>query len=106
QTVVVGVGNIYASESLFLAGVRPTRITARVRREEWREWIRAIREILQQSIRKGGTTLRDYRSLEGEGGFQKLLYVYDRHGANCRRCESRIKVKVIGGRSTFWCAVC
>jgi formamidopyrimidine-DNA glycosylase len=107
QKVVVGVGNIYASEALFMAGIRPTRKANRVSREECGRLAQAIRKVLDKAIASGGSTIRDYRQADGQKGeFQEQLLVYGRAGLSCRQCAQPVKQKVIGGRSSFWCATC
>ena len=105
--VLAGVGNIYASESLFRAGIRPTRRAGRVRRGEWPILLRAVRAVLRSAIRQGGTTLNDFADAEGAAGyFQVRLRVYDRGGSPCRRCGAPIRRIVLGQRSTFYCPRC
>ena len=105
--VVVGVGNIYASESLFMAGVRPTRAAQRITRAEARRLTATIREVLGEAIRQGGTTLRDFVNSEGNPGyFAQSLRVYGRTGEPCRACENPVKMKVIGQRASFYCTHC
>jgi formamidopyrimidine-DNA glycosylase len=106
--IVVGVGNIYANESLFLAGVRPTRAAGRIPRNRFDDIARAIRKVLGDSIAQGGTTLRDFVNPEGKPGyFRQSLRVYDREGETCIRCNSAmIRAVVLGGRSTFFCPDC
>ena len=105
--LVVGVGNIYASEALFHAGIRPQRIAARVRRDEFPGLVRAIRKVLRAAIREGGTTLRDYVNPEGMPGyFRQKLFVYERAGEPCRICKTPIKQFVQGQRSTYYCPSC
>ncbi|MCE3284192.1 MAG: formamidopyrimidine-DNA glycosylase, partial [Steroidobacteraceae bacterium] len=107
QRVVVGVGNIYASEALFRAGVRPRRAAGRLRRAEWERVAAAIREVLSDAIRQGGTTLRDYVNADGTPGyFRQDLYVYERTGEPCRRCSTPIRHVVQGQRSTYFCPAC
>ena len=97
--VVVGVGNIDASEALFHAGIRPRRAAGRLRREEFTALVAAIRS--------GGTTLRDYVNPEGMPGyFRQKLFVYERTGEPCRRCATPIKHFVQGQRSTYFCPTC
>jgi formamidopyrimidine-DNA glycosylase len=104
---VVGVGNIYASESLFVAGVRPRRAAGRVTAAEWARLAAAMKRVLRAAIRQGGTTMRDFRALDGEGGyFQVRLHVYDRAGEPCLECRTPIRRLVLGGRSTFYCPRC
>lgn len=107
QRVVVGVGNIYASEALFLAGIRPSTPAAKVSRPRLDKLVKAIREVLCRAIEAGGTTIRDFRQAGGSAGyFQQQLYVYGREGEACRQCESILQARVIGGRNTFWCRQC
>jgi formamidopyrimidine-DNA glycosylase len=105
--IVVGVGNIYASEALHRAAIRPTRPGRSLSREECARLVASIRAVLQSALRAGGTTLRDYLQQGGEPGrFAVRLRVYGRAGANCARCGGRIRSKVLGQRSTFWCGDC
>ena len=105
--VVVGVGNIYASESLFLAGIHPARAAGRVSRTRYDDLAHAVREVLERAIADGGTTLRDFVSGAGEPGyFAQQLAVYGRAGAPCRRCGHTIKSRVLAQRSTFFCVRC
>lgn len=105
--VVVGVGNIYASEALFRAGIRPRTSAGRLSRERMRALAAAIREVLAEAIEVGGTTLRDYVSAEGTPGyFRQKLYVYERAGEPCRHCRTPIRHAVMGQRSTYWCPAC
>lgn len=105
--VVVGVGNIYANESLFRAGVRPTRQAAKVKREEWDRIAAAIPDVLGEAIRAGGTSFRDYRHADGEPGYFELaLRVYGREAETCLTCKTVIKHKRISGRATFYCPQC
>jgi formamidopyrimidine-DNA glycosylase len=105
--IVVGVGNIYASEALFQAGIRPTRRAARVTQEEVRALVRSIRSVLRAAIREGGTTLRDYVNPQGAPGyFRQKLFVYERAGEPCRVCRTAIKQLVQGQRSTYYCPKC
>lgn len=107
QRIVVGVGNIYASEALFRAGVRPRRAAGRIKREEWVRIAAAIRAVLTEAIKQGGTTLRDYVNADGTPGyFRQELFVYERSGAPCRRCATPIRHLVQGQRSTYFCPVC
>ncbi len=106
-SVVVGVGNIYASESLFLAGIHPLRRADRVAMPRMQLLASSIRSILQQAIKAGGTTLRDFYGGDGEPGyFRTQLEVYGREGEPCRRCKSPIAAVVLGQRSTFYCKRC
>ena len=105
--IVVGVGNIYASESLFLAGIHPTRPAGRVSLERYRLLARAIINVLERAIDAGGTTLRDFYGGDGQSGyFQQQLDVYGRADEACHRCGDTIRSKVIGQRNTFYCVGC
>jgi len=105
--IVVGVGNIYASEALFMAGIHPQRAAGRVSRQRYEGLVAAIRDVLERSIRRGGTTLRDFVNSEGAPGyFAQELLVYDRAGSDCFQCGSAIKQKVIGQRSSYYCPAC
>ena len=105
--VVVGVGNIYASEALFRAGIRPGRAAKSLTREECGALVKAIRAVLSMAIRHGGTTLRDYVGAGGEPGyFKQKLYVYERRGEPCRKCGEPVKHRVQGQRATYWCGSC
>jgi formamidopyrimidine-DNA glycosylase len=105
--VVVGVGNIYAVEALYRAGIRPTRPAGRVTRAEYEKLVRAVREVLNDAIAAGGTTFRDFLDSDGEPGyFVQKLFVYDRGGQPCRRCKTPIKRLVIGQRSSYYCPKC
>jgi formamidopyrimidine-DNA glycosylase len=107
QSLVVGVGNIYASESLFLAGIRPTRRSDRLRRGECEVLVEQIKAVLSEAIRKGGSTISDFQGTKGEAGsYQDSHQVYGRSGEACYRCHKRIRQKVLSGRSTFWCPAC
>ena len=105
--VVVGVGNIYASEALFRAGVRPQRAAGRLTRAEVARIVVAVRRVLGAAIKVGGTTLRDYVNAEGlPGYFRQKLFVYERAGEPCRVCETPIRQRVQGQRATYWCPTC
>lgn len=105
--VVVGVGNIYASEALFRAGIRPRRSAGRMKRAEFDALVKAIKEVLRDAIRQGGTTLRDYVNPEGMPGyFRQKLFVYERTKQPCRRCRTPIRHLVQGQRSTYFCPTC
>jgi len=107
QRIVVGIGNIYASETFFRARVRPTRPAGRLTRDECERLVDSSRAILRDAIRAGGSSIRDYRGADGlAGSFQGRHQVYDREGEPCRICRTPIDQKVIGGRSTFWCRRC
>ena len=105
--VVVGVGNIYASEALFRARVRPRRAAGRLKQAEFDAIAKAIKQVLREAIRSGGTTLRDYVNADGMPGyFRQKLYVYERSGEPCRICQAPIRHFVQGQRSTYFCATC
>jgi formamidopyrimidine-DNA glycosylase len=105
--LVVGVGNIYASEALFRAGIRPGRAAGSLSREECAALVRSIRAVLRMAIRHGGTTLRDYVSADGSPGyFRRKLWVYEREGQPCRACGTPIRRRAQGQRSTYYCPVC
>jgi formamidopyrimidine-DNA glycosylase len=104
---VVGVGNIYASEVLFHAGIRPTTRAMRISRPRAALLARAIVEVLTHAVTKGGSTLRDFSNAQGEAGhFQLDAMVYDRAGLACKVCSTPIKSLRQGQRSTFYCPVC
>lgn len=104
---VVGVGNIYASESLFLAAIRPQRAAGRVTAKEYAALARGIKKVLTASIKAGGTTLRDFAREDGEPGyFSQRLRVYGRDGQRCYRCGGTILAKATGQRMTYWCPDC
>jgi formamidopyrimidine-DNA glycosylase len=106
-SVVVGVGNIYASEALFLARVHPNREVGRLRRSQWDRLCTAIKEVLQAAIDAHGTSFSDYVDSEGRrGGFQNQLHVYGREGESCLRDGRPIRRMVQAGRSTFYCPAC
>ena len=105
--LVVGVGNIYASEALFMAGIRPTTSAAKISLPRAAKLHAAIKEVLARAIAKGGSTLQDFSSAKGESGyFQLEAKVYDRAGLACLNCQTPIKKIVQGQRSTFYCSVC
>jgi formamidopyrimidine-DNA glycosylase len=105
--VVVGVGNIYANEALFRAGIRPQLAAARLSRERCARLVQGIREVLRAAIKKGGSSLRDYVNSDGTRGyFQQHYFVYGRTGEPCRQCGSAIRQLRQGQRSTFYCPVC
>ncbi len=105
--VVVGVGNIYASEALFMARIHPRRAARRIALHRYEALADAIRSVLDRAIQAGGTTLRDFHDSNGEAGyFQRELEVYGRGDEPCHRCERPISVIVQGQRSTFYCKHC
>jgi formamidopyrimidine-DNA glycosylase len=106
-SVVVGVGNIYASEALFRARVHPNREVGRLRRPQWDRLCEAIRAVLQEAIEAHGTSFSDYVDSEGRrGDFQNRLHVYGREGEPCVRDGRPIRRMVQAGRSTFYCPTC
>jgi len=105
--LVTGVGNIYASEALFRAGIHPLRSVARISRPRWDGLAIAVRETLESALAAGGTTLRDYASLEGRPGeFGTKCAVYGREGEPCTACGAPIRALRQGQRSTFYCPGC
>jgi formamidopyrimidine-DNA glycosylase len=105
--IVVGVGNIYASEALFLAGIRPTVRAHRISRLRAEKLRIAIIDVLARAVAKGGSTLRDFSNADGQTGyFQLEANVYDRAGEPCRQCGHLIKRLVQGQRATYFCSVC
>jgi formamidopyrimidine-DNA glycosylase len=104
---IAGVGNIYACEALFRAGLHPKRAVGRIARARWGRLVDAVRAVLGEAIEAGGTTLRDFHNAEGEAGyFSVQLRVYDREGKACPRCRSPIRRVVLAGRATFYCPRC
>lgn len=107
QEVVAGVGNIYATEALFLAGVSPLRLAGEVGLGEWRRIVGETKKVLRGAIKAGGSTIRDYRGLDGgEGAFQRALRLYGRKDGRCPRCGTEIVTLRVGGRGTFYCPHC
>jgi formamidopyrimidine-DNA glycosylase len=107
QSLLSGVGNIYADEALFRAGIRPRRRAHTLTRTELRRLYESLREVLHEAIAAGGTTVNDYMNALGESGrFQFDLRAYGREGEPCLRCRAAIKRIVISGRSAHYCAAC
>ena len=107
QRALGGIGNIYANEILFRAGIRPGRQARRLTRRELERLLHAIRAVLHTAIRLGGSSISDYRDGTGRPGyFQLRLRVYDRAGRHCRRCGAAIRRLVHAGRSSFYCPQC
>jgi len=105
--IVAGVGNIYASEALFLAAIHPARAAGRIGRPRLAALVCAVREVLEAAIRQGGTTLRDFAWGEGKPGyFRAELTVYERQGEPCLRCGTPIRAVVQGQRATYYCPRC
>ncbi|HEX5960438.1 MAG TPA: bifunctional DNA-formamidopyrimidine glycosylase/DNA-(apurinic or apyrimidinic site) lyase [Rhodanobacteraceae bacterium] len=107
QSIVVGVGNIYASEVLFAAGVHPQRAAGAVSRARYARIAAEVRRILCHAITRGGTSLRDFIAPDGAPGyFEQELFVYGRAGEPCKVCGTPIRSRVIGQRMTYWCPHC
>ena len=105
--IVVGVGNIYANETLYLSGIHPARAAGRISMARYETLVNAIRSVLNTAIDAGGTTLRDFLNSNGEPGcFSQRLQVYARAGTACDSCGASIRLVVIGQRSTFYCPRC
>ncbi len=107
QALVAGVGNIYADESLFAAGIRPQTPSRRLSQGRLAQLHAALVQVLQQSIGAGGTTFSDFRDLTGtNGNYGGMAWVYRRSGQPCRRCGTPINRTTLGGRSSHWCPSC
>ncbi|RDV23956.1 bifunctional DNA-formamidopyrimidine glycosylase/DNA-(apurinic or apyrimidinic site) lyase [Alteromonas aestuariivivens] len=107
NAVVVGVGNIYANEALFMAGIDPRRAAGRVSQSRYLALSEAIKNVLGFAIEQGGTTLKDFAQSDGKPGyFQQHLRVYGRTGQACERCGGEIHSEIIGQRNTFFCPRC
>jgi len=107
QKFLAGVGNIYASEALFRAGIAPRRRAGSLKPQEIIKLHQALRRVLSEGIKYRGTSVSDYRDAEGKaGGYQHRLRVYDREGRPCLRCKTPIRRMVIGQRSTYYCPKC
>lgn len=105
--IVVGVGNIYASEALFRAGIHPARAAGRLAEKRLAVLVTAIREVLSAAIQAGGTTLRDFQQGDGQPGyFTQDLRVYGRAGRPCVVCSTPVKQQVLGQRSSYYCPCC
>ncbi len=105
--IVVGVGNIYASESLFMAGIHPKRAAGRISLMRFEKLVMSIKQVLQQAITEGGTTLKDFTNADGQSGyFQVKLQVYGKTSQPCPRCNTPIKQIRLNQRSTFYCPCC
>lgn len=105
--IVTGVGNIYASEALFDAGIHPLRGCHRISEARYQRLVESVQTILSAAIRRGGSSIRDFSGADGQPGyFEQELMVYGREGEPCRRCGARIRNITIGQRSTFYCAGC
>jgi len=107
QSLLAGVGNIYADESLFRAGIRPRRPAGKLTRVELERLRKSLKDVLEHAIRLGGSSVSDYVDAEGSKGFFQLEHnVYQRTGEACRNCGNQIKRIVVAGRSTHYCAKC
>jgi len=107
QRLVAGVGNIYACEALYRAGIRPSRPAGRIARHRLERLAHELQQVLAEAIEQGGTTLRDFADPSGElGYFAVRLAVYGRAGQPCHRCGTPLRSAVIAGRSTVWCSRC
>jgi len=107
NAVVVGVGNIYANEALFLSGIDPRRQAGRIGAERYKRLTHNIKQVLAKAIEQGGTTLKDFAQTDGKPGyFAQHLNVYGRKGEDCEVCGNPIQSKVIGQRNTFFCIHC
>jgi formamidopyrimidine-DNA glycosylase len=105
--VVVGVGNIYANESLFNAKINPLRAANSITAPEWHKLVEQIKQVLETAIKQGGTTLNDFEQPDGKPGyFAQELQVYGKGGEPCPTCGEEIQEKPIGQRNTFWCESC
>ncbi|MFY0639750.1 MAG: bifunctional DNA-formamidopyrimidine glycosylase/DNA-(apurinic or apyrimidinic site) lyase [Bermanella sp.] len=107
QKIVVGVGNIYASESLFLSGISPTKAAGKISKAKYEIFAQQIKQVLTRAIAQGGTTLKDFVGSDGKPGyFAQQLHVYGRKDEPCSQCEAPIKQITQGQRSTFYCTNC
>lgn len=107
QKNILGIGNIYASEVLFSSGVHPLRPTDKVTPTEWKSILAHTKRILKKSIKLGGSTIKDYRTVSGEkGGFQNTWNVYDRKDKSCTVCKRPIELLKLSGRATYFCKKC
>ena len=105
--VIAGIGNIYACESLFLAGIRPQKAAGKVSLKKYEDLVSAIKKILLESIKLGGTSLKDFVKADSQPGFYKPnLFVYGKEGEKCKNCKSILKNIKIGQRSTIYCPAC
>jgi formamidopyrimidine-DNA glycosylase len=104
---VVGVGNIYASESLYLAGISPLKPAKSISKKRYNSLSEQIKIVLQRAIEQGGTTLKDFAQVDGQPGyFAQELFVYGRKGEPCKSCDTEIESAVIGQRNSFYCPKC
>ena len=109
QNFVSGIGNIYASEILFLSKINPNKKALLLKKKNCNKIITYSKKILLEAIKKGGSSIRDFKNISGnKGNYQKIFKVYEREGLNCKRlrCKGIIKKKIISNRSTFFCNIC
>ncbi|MDD3117884.1 MAG: bifunctional DNA-formamidopyrimidine glycosylase/DNA-(apurinic or apyrimidinic site) lyase [Victivallales bacterium] len=107
NAIVVGIGNIYANESLFLSGINPLTPAGRITLEQCRLLVDNVRDTLQRAITAGGTTISDFKGVDGsEGKFVQQLHIYGKDGEPCPHCGTPIRRVVIGGRGSFYCSKC
>ncbi|MCG6201471.1 bifunctional DNA-formamidopyrimidine glycosylase/DNA-(apurinic or apyrimidinic site) lyase [Psychromonas antarctica] len=107
QKVVTGVGNIYATEALFMAGIKPTRAAGNISLKRYQLLVNAIKLILQQAIQQGGTTLKDFVGGDGKPGyFQQTLQVYGKTGQKCPHCQTALKALKLAARNSVYCPKC
>jgi formamidopyrimidine-DNA glycosylase len=107
QRIIAGIGNIYACEALFRARISPKRLAGRLKPQESAALAEAVKTVLKEAIKAGGSSLRDYRKTNGDpGGFQLRFKVYDRAGEPCPACGGAVKRIVQAGRSSFFCPSC
>ena len=107
QKNVVGIGNIYASESLYLSKINPLKESYKLNIEECKRIVSSAKKVLNEAIKVGGTTLKDFYSADGSPGYFKIkLNVYGRNGKKCKKCEEEILKVTINQRATFYCPNC
>lgn len=105
--IVVGVGNIYANEALFMSGIHPLRKAGKISKARYERLVENIKIVLAAAIQQGGTTLQDFSNVDGNPGYFRLhLNVYGRAGELCLKCKTPIKSQMVGQRNTFYCSVC
>jgi formamidopyrimidine-DNA glycosylase len=106
-SLIVGVGNIYASESLFMSKIRPSKPAKNITKKECTYLVSAIKQVLKDAIKFGGSSIRDFKQLDGSSGYFKIKHnVYGRESKDCYQCNTKIKKIIISGRSTFYCNFC
>lgn len=107
QEKIAGIGNIYRSEMLYRAGIRPLRFIRKITKTERARLFQSMKDVLREAVRLRGTTNGDFRDTAGKpGGFQKTLFVYGREGLPCKRCDTIVIRKKLGQRSLFYCPIC